>query len=437
MPMSPEFARRLDPMLPDIAEHFGTPFHIYDLQGLRETCASFNDAFRETPYREFFAVKGQPNPVMLRFMTEYGFGFDCSSIAELVAATSAGAVGEDICFTSNNTSRAELAAAMRLGAIITVDDEAILDKLIAMNAAPNSLGLRVHPGKAAGVGESYLGDAESAKFGIRMDRLVDVATKAARLGSGSIGLHMMLGSGFLSPDSILTSLELLLEQADGLRDRAGIAVGFVNLGGGIGIPYRPEEVPFDLAGLARNIVKRLQEWEVRANASRPRVLFECGRYVLVPHGVLVTRVINRMSKWREYVGGDSGMSALMRPAMYPSAYHHITVHDAAGRPMETVDVVGSLCENNDKFAIQRVLPKVAEGDLLLVHDTGAHALSMGFTYNGRLRPQELLLHPDGSVERIRRAETVDDYFATLVFPPDRLAPRSPAVTRQGTRSCAE
>jgi diaminopimelate decarboxylase len=424
--MSPDFTRRLDPMLPAIAEHFGTPFHIYDLQGLRETCASFNDAFRETPYREYFAVKGQPNPVMLRFMTEYGFGFDCSSVTELVAATRAGASGEDICFTSNNTSCAELAAALRLGAIITVDDETVLDKLMAMDAAPRSLGLRVHPGKVSGIGESYLGDAESAKFGIRIDRLVDVATKAAKLGSGSIGLHMMLGSGFLYPDPFLISLELLLEQASRLRDAAGITVDFVNLGGGIGIPYRPEELPFDLPGLAGVIVRRLRAWEVRNNTPRPRVLFECGRYVLVPHGVLVTRVINRMSKWREYVGVDSGMSALMRPALYPSAYHHITVHDAAGRPTETVDVVGSLCENNDKFGVQRVLPRVTEGDLLLVHDTGAHALSMGFTYNGRLRPQELLMYPDGSVERIRRAETVDDYFATLTFPADRLAP-GPAV----------
>lgn len=421
MPMSVSFKRRLDPLLPAIAEHFGTPFHIYDLQGLRDTCAAFNAAFRETPYREYFAVKGQPNPVMLRFMAEYGFGFDCSSMAELVAATRAGASGDDICFTSNNTTRAELAAALRLGAIITVDDETVVDKLIEMRAAPASLGLRVNPGNVTGVDESYLGGAESAKFGIRIDRLADVATKASRLGAKSLGLHMMLGSGFLYPHPFLLSLNLLLEQAGRLRDMTGIAIDFVDLGGGIGVPYRPEESAFDLPGLARAIIGRLREWE-EDNAARPKLLFESGRFVLTPHGVLVTRVINRMSKWREYVGVDSGMSALMRPAMYASAYHHITVHESAGRPTETVDVVGSLCENNDKFAVQRVLPEVTEGDLLLVHDTGAHALSMGFTYNGRLRPQELLLYPDGSVERIRRAETIDDYFATLTFAPDRLRP---------------
>lgn len=422
MPMSTDFARRLDAVLPGVVKHFGTPFHIYDLQGLRETCAFFNTTFRQTPYREYFAVKGQPNPAMLRFLAEYGFGFDCSSPAELVAATRAGATGEDICFTSNNTSYEELAAALRLGAIITVDDETIVNKLVAMNASPASLCLRVHPGRAAEVGESYLGDAQSAKFGIPIDRLPAVAVKAAQLRTKSFGLHMMLGSGFLRPDPFLLSLDLLLEQTTRLHTALGIVVGFVNLGGGIGIPYRPQDPSFDLSTLARAIVDRLRAWECRTGLPRPRILFESGRYVLTPHGVLVTRVLNRMHKWREYVGVDSGMSALMRPAMYPSAYHHITVHDAAGRPLETVDVVGSLCENNDKFAIQRTLPRVAEGDLLLVHDTGAHALSMGFTYNGRLRPQELLLHPDGTVERIRRAETVDDYFATLTFPPDRLSP---------------
>lgn len=422
MPMSVDFARRLDAVLPAVAEHFGTPFHIYDLQGLRETCAGFNNAFQATPYREYFAVKGQPNPVMLRHLTEYGFGFDCSSPAELVAATQAGAIGTDICFTSNNTSSAELAEAIRLGAIVTIDDETVLDKLLGLGAVPAALALRVHPGVAGAVGESYLGDAESAKFGIRIDRLAAVAAKVARLGVRELGLHMMLGSGFLLPEPFLLSLDLLLDQSDRLHGELGLDVRFVNLGGGIGIPYRPEEQPFDLPGLADAIVARLRAWEQRSGRIRPKVLFECGRYVLVPHGVLVTRVINRMNKWREYVGVDAGMSALMRPAMYPNAYHHVTVHDGADRELETVDVVGALCENNDKFAIQRTLPRTTEGDLVLVHDTGAHALSMGFTYNGRLRPQELLLHPDGTVERIRRAETVDDYMATLSFPADVLEP---------------
>lgn len=423
MPMSVDFARRLATVLPAAAEHFGTPFHIYDLHGLRQTCADFTEAFRGTPHREHFAVKGQPNPAMLRHMLPYGFGFDCSSPAELVAATEAGAVGEDICFTSNNTSREELRQALRLDAIITVDDETVVDKLVTMGAAPASLCLRVHPGVAGAVGDSYLGDGESAKFGIRSDRLQAVAARAvARLGPRSLGLHMMLGSGFLRPEPFLLSLRLLLEQVDRLHEDLDLDVRFLNLGGGIGIPYRPEERPFDLLGLAGSIGARLQAWEERTGRSRPRILFECGRYVLGPHGVLVTKVLNRMSKWREYVGVDSGMSGLMRPAMYPSAYHHVTVHDADDRPMETMDVVGSLCENNDKLAVGRTLPRTVEGDLVLVHDTGAHGLSMAFTYNGRLRPQELLLHPDGTVERIRRAETVEDYFATLQFPANVLLP---------------
>lgn len=428
MPMSTDFTRRLDAVLPAVAEHFGTPFHIYDLQGLHETCDHFNESFRETPYREYFAVKGQPNPTMLRFLAEHGFGFDCSSPAELVAATRAGALGNDMCFTSNNTSRSELAAALAVGAIITVDDETILDTLVAMQATPSTLALRVHPGDAASnLGESHLGGAESAKFGIRIDRLGAAAIKVEQLGPASFGLHMMIGSGYLHPEPFLLTLDLLLEQAVRLHDDAAATVDFVNLGGGIGIPYRPREPAFDLPALARAVVDRLREWEQRHGRRRPKVLFESGRYVLAPHGVLVTRVINRMSKWREHVGVDSGMSALMRPAMYPSAYHHISVHDSEGRASETVDVVGSLCENNDKFAVQRTLPKVAPGDLLLIHDTGAHALSMGFTYNGRLRPQELLLHPDGGVERIRRAETVDDYFATLVFAENKLAPAPEAT----------
>jgi diaminopimelate decarboxylase len=423
MPMSTDFAERLEAILPEVAEHFGTPFHIYDLHGMRENWHRFDAAFRETPHREYFAVKGQPNPRVLRHLAAHGFGFDCSSPAELAAAVRAGAAGEDICFTSNNTSHDELRQALDLGAVITVDDETVIDKLIALDARPGSLCLRVNPGAAGGDDLSvFLGDAVSAKFGIPVDRLEQAAAMALRLRARSYGLHMMLGSGFLRPDPFLRSLDLLLKQAELLGDSPGLAIDFLNLGGGIGIPYRPEEKPLDLPGMGRELTGRLREWERRTALPRPRILFESGRYILAPYGALVTRVINRMSKWREYVGVDSGMSALMRPAMYASAYHHITVHNSEGRALETVDVVGSLCENNDKFAIQRELPKTAEGDFLLIHDTGAHALSMGFTYNGRLRPQELLLHPDGAVERVRRAETIDDYFATLSFPPDRLVP---------------
>ncbi|MFI1760860.1 diaminopimelate decarboxylase [Streptomyces sp. NPDC020800] len=422
MPASQAFEQRLHPVLHSAAQCFGTPFHIYDEQGIHETCTAFDEAFAGTPYREYFAVKGLPNPRMLRILAGRGLGFDCSSVPELTLAAQAGAVGHDICFTSNNTSSAELLAALKLGALINIDDVAVFDKLVDLGQVPDTLCFRVQPTKAvADTGESYLGNVESAKFGIPVAHLVDVCARAQRSGVTSFGLHMMLGSGFLSTEPFLRTVDLLLEQAERLRAELGITVEFINLGGGLGIPYEPDQQPFDLAGLGRAITRRLQGWEREQGVRRPRVLFESGRFVTGPHGVLVTRVVNRMSKAREYVGVDAGMSALMRPAIY-GAYHHVTVPDGASRPLEIVDVVGSLCENNDKFARRRELPAVGEGDLVVIHDTGAHALSMGSTYNGRLRPQELLLCSDGSVERIRRAEEERDYFATLAFPPLRMAP---------------
>ncbi|MET7728360.1 diaminopimelate decarboxylase [Streptomyces mirabilis] len=422
MPISSDFERRLHAVLPAAAAHFGTPFHIYDERGIHENCRRFDHAFASTPYREYFAVKGLPNPLPLRLLGERGFGFDCSSLPELTLAAQAGAVGHDICFTSNNTSAAELTAALRLGALINVDDESVFTKLTTLGALPDTLSFRVHPGTSgAEVGESYLGRAESAKFGIPADRLLPICAEALRRGVSNVGLHMMLGSGFMTREPFLLSLGLLLDQAERLHRTLGAEVGFVNLGGGIGIPYRPDEEPFDLPALGREITQVLATWERRTGLPRPKVLFECGRYITGPHGALVTRVVNRMSKAREYVGVDAGMSALMRPAMY-GAYHHITVPGGEARPVEVVDVVGSLCENNDKFAEQRPLPAVVEGDFVVIHDTGAHALSMGFNYNGRLRPQELLLRRDGSIERIRRAEEQEDYFATLTFQPSRLIP---------------
>lgn len=420
MPMSDDFTDRLMPLLPAVVERFGTPFHIYDLRGVRHSAVTFNDAFQDISFREYFAVKAQPNPVILRHLAEHDLGFDCSSLAELAAAAMVGASGEDISFTSNNTSHAELAEALRLDAIITIDDETVLDKVIDMKGRPSSVCLRVHPGKVASVQDMHLGGTESSKFGIRIDRLRRVAEKALTLNATSYGLHIMLGSHLQQPDSFLRNLDLLLDQAVRLRAETGLMVSFLNLGGGIGIPYRPDQHEFDVPLLARAIRLRLQAFQQRHRWPL-RLLFECGRYLLGPHGALVTRVLNRMTKWREMVGVDSGMNALIRPGMYPDAYHHISVFEGDGRPTETVDVVGSMCENNDKFAIQRNLPRIVEGDLLIVHDTGAHALSQAYTYGGRLRPQELLLHPDGAVERIRRAETIDDYFATLACDAERLS----------------
>ena len=420
MPMSLSFAERLQPAIPQIVEAFGTPFHIYDEQGLHETAEAFDRAFEGLGYREYFAVKALPNPSVLRLLHRHGFGFDCSSVPELTLAREAGARNEDIMFTSNNTSDAELEAALAVGAVVNADDEAVVARLLATGHPPRLLCLRINPGQHRGGGpDLFLGSPHNAKFGIRTDRLVEVAARARAAGVNRFGLHMMTASNSLTPEPILATLDALLEGADRLRTALGIEVEFCNLGGGIGIPYHPWEEPFDLPGLGAAIRGRLERWKRQRPGPRPRVLFESGRYVTGPHGVLVTRVINRMSKWRQYVGVDASMSALMRPALY-DAYHHITVAGRDFGPMETVDVVGSLCENRDRFATDRQLPVLDEGDLVLIHDTGAHGHAMGFTYNGRLRPKELLLRTDGAVELIRRAETEEDHFATLRVKPDVL-----------------
>ncbi|MBC9716057.1 diaminopimelate decarboxylase [Streptomyces sp. TRM66268-LWL] len=419
MPISPGFEARLHPVLAQAAEEFGTPFHIYDEQGVHDTCTAFNAAFAHLDFQEFYAVKALPNPTVLALLAGHGFGFDCSSLPELALAAQAGARGHQICFTSNNTSRAELAAALELGAIVNIDDEAVLDKLPSV---PDTLFFRLNPGQVRGE-DDFLGSPQDAKFGVPTDRLVPVVAKAKALGVRDFGLHMMLASNSLTPAPTLLTLDLLLEQALRLREELGVEVSAVNLGGGIGIPYRPDERPFDLPALGEAIARRLARWEHEHRATRPRVCFESGRYVTGPHGALATRVLNRMDKWRAYAGVDASMSSLMRPALYPSAYHHITAPFADRTHMETVDVVGSLCENNDRFGKDRTLPRLTEGELLVIHDTGAHGHAMGFTYNGRLRPQELLLRTDGSVELIRRAEEERDHFATLDFKPKRLVPR--------------
>jgi diaminopimelate decarboxylase len=425
MPMSQDFSARLRAVLPDIVAHFGTPFHIYDAQGIRDTCASFDRAFTGLSFQEHFAVKALPNPAVLRIVADHGFGFDVSSLPELSLAVRAGATGQDICFTSNNTSAPELAAALDADALITVDDEAVLDRLTGLCAGalrmPELLCFRVNPGELFGQDrDTYLGDPVSAKFGVPVDRLPRVCAKARAAGVRAVGLHMMVTSNSLRLEPVLLTLDLLLAQATRIAAEVGVAVPLLNLGGGIGIPYRPHERRFDLSALGAALRGRLAAWPSPCGAPRPELRFECGRVLTGPHGVLVTRVINRMSKWREYVGVDASSSALLRSAIYPNAYHHITAPLATGRTREVVDVVGALCENSDKLGTQRELPALGEGDVVLVHDTGAHGHAMGFNYNGRLRPQELLLHPGGEVELIRRAETEQDLFATLRFPQNRL-----------------
>ncbi|WP_405164589.1 diaminopimelate decarboxylase [Nocardia sp. NBC_01499] len=419
MPMSTGFTERLGVDLPAVAEHFGTPFYLYDAQGIDETCRAFNAAFSGLDCREYFAVKALPNPAILRLLASHGFGFDCSSLPEVALALAAGASSRDIFFTSNNTSIDELRAAIDADVFVNIDDESVLNKLIEADAVPAAVGFRINPGRLAdGFDTSLFGHPDSAKFGIRPDRLLDVCATAVNHGVRSIGLHIMIAANFRTSEPTLYALDVLTQEATRLREKLDIDVTILNVGGGMGIPYRPDEQPLDLDELAGHLRQRLDqlppEW-------RPKLCFENGRLITGPHGVLVTRVVNRMSKWRELVGVDVGATALLRSLVYSGVYHHITAPYAAADRTETVDVVGSLCTNIDRLAEQRELPVTREGDLLLIHDVGAHGHAMASTYNGRLRPKELLLHPDGSVELIRRAETEDDYFATLGFTPDTFS----------------
>lgn len=409
MPASLAFERRLLPRLDELAERFGTPFHIYDEQGIRDTCARFASAFGGTKFRQYFAVKALPNPWVLRILLRCGLGFDCASVPELRMAAWAGARGDDLFFTSNNTQPAEFAEAQRNGSIVNLDDESYV---AGFESFPDIACFRMSS-DGSGRQCTFLGGYREAKFGVPEHRLVAAYEQARRRGATRFGIHAMLCSNELAVDRALQAADLVLSRAAQVASELGLALTFVNIGGGIGIPYRPDEQGFDLERFASGVIA-LRERHFSDPVTQPAIFTECGRFVTGPHGVLVTRVINRMSKWKEFVGVDASMSALMRPALYPDAYHHITLPHAHGRPLTKVDVVGSLCENNDKFAIDRLLADPRPGDLLIIHDTGAHGASMGFTYNGRLRPRELLLQEDGNVVQIRRAEECEqDYFGTI------------------------
>ena len=412
MPMSDQFEGRLYPILDDIAAHFGTPFHIYDEIGIRQTGRALNQAFSGVSrFREYFAVKALPNPRILGLMHQMGFGFDCSSITELMLSRQVGARGEDIMFTSNNTSAEEFEAALADGGcILNLDDITLLAKVPKM---PDVICFRYNPGPRR-TGNAIIGDPVESKYGLAHHQIVDAYQLAKKRGAKRFGLHTMIISNELQYASMVETTRMLLETVEMVSDTVGVRMEFINIGGGLGVNYRPDQEPLDLNKMAREITVLLKRFETRSGYM-PHLLMESGRYFTGPHGVLVTRAINRKETYRSYIGVDANMSALMRPAIY-GAYHHITVPSkGAGCKTAVVDVVGALCENNDKFAIQRELPGIDSGDLLCIHDTGAHAHSMGFNYNGRLRPKELLLRGDGSVELIRRAETADDYFATLKF----------------------
>jgi len=419
MPMSKSFEERLFPVLPEIIEYFGTPFHIYDKQGIIDTGEKWKVDFKDIfGFQEYFAVKALPNPAILRIMRELGFGLDCSSASELILARQNGFKAEDIMLTSNNTYEKlfELALAEG-GCILNLDDISMIDKVPKI---PELICIRYNPGERR-TGTEIIGNPVESKWGVRHDQIIEAYRQAKICGAKKFGIHTMIISNELGHQYMVETVRMLLEVIEIVSQSLGIKFEFLNIGGGVGISYRPEDEPFDMPALANEARILLQEF-AQKHCYTPRLFMECGRFTTGPHGVLVASIINRMSKYREYVGiNASTLSANPRPAFYHTAYHHITVLSPNGIPKygdeEVVDVVGPLCENNDKFAEQRFLPKVELGDILVQHDTGAHCLAMSGNYNGWLRPKELLLHPDVSIELIRRAETINDLFNTLNFKP--------------------
>jgi len=397
-----------------IAEH-PTPFHIYVERGIRENARRLNEAFAWCDgFQEYFAVKATPNPHILKILKEEGCGADCSSLPELVLSDRVGICGEQIMFTSNDTPAKEYVKARELGAVINLDDVTHIPFLEQHAGLPEIVCFRYNPGPLR-TGNAIIGNPEEAKYGFTREQLFEGYRSLQQKGVKRFGLHAMVASNELNPEFFIETGRMLFELALELAEKLDVRLEFVNLGGGIGIPYRPGEKPVDYTTIS-NGVKAAYDEMIRPAGLHPlRICLENGRCMTGPYGFLVTTAVHEKHIYKDYVGVDACMANLMRPGMY-GAYHHITVLGKENAPAETtVDVVGSLCENNDKFAIDRKLPKIEPGDLLVIHDTGAHGHSMGFQYNGKLRSAELLLREDGTVQQIRRAETLDDYFRTLDF----------------------
>ena len=416
MPMSPDFENRLFPILPAIIQYFGTPFHILDEQGILETGNYLKKTFKDIQFQEFYAVKALPTPTILKLMKQLEFGLDCSSPSELMLARDNAFHGEQILFSSNNTTREIFDMALDDGGcIINIDDITMIDKVTKF---PELVCFRYNPGERRS-GTQFIGIPVEAKYGLRHDQVVPAYRQAITRGARRFGIHTMIISNERNYQYMVETVKMLLDIMEMVSAELQIKFDFFNISGGIGIAYRPEDQSFDMEPFARQTKILLNEF-TRRQGYTPVLFTEFGRYITGPHGVLVAKVINRMSKYREYIGIDTTtMSANPRPAIYENAYHHVTILDSQGKPRQgsekLMDVVGPLCENSDKFAKQRLLPEANEGDIVVQHDTGAHSPAMGGNYNGWLRPQQLLLKTNGSVELIKRAETIGDLFATYKF----------------------
>jgi diaminopimelate decarboxylase len=410
LPVSPS-------QLTSIVANTPTPFYLYDEKAIRENARNLNKAFSwNTGFKEYFAVKALPNPSILRILKEEGFGVDCRSLPELLLAEREGFRGEEIMFTSNDTPLEDFQKAKELGAIINLDDISHLAFIEESIGLPDTICFRYNPGRLRS-GNAIIGKPEEAKYGLTREQLFTAYELAKKKGVKKFGLHTMIASNELHAQYFVDTAVMLFDLVTEISQNIGITFDFVNIGGGIGIPYRPEQKKVNLEKLSQKIEVAYKKILRKSNNSALRLCMENGRVITGPYGYLITKVLHKKDTYKEYVGVDASMANLMRPGMY-GAYHHITVlGKETQRKSKLYDVTGSLCENNDKFAIDRNLPEIAIRDILVIHDVGAHGHAMGFNYNGKLRCAEYLLHPNGTVSLIRRAETVADYFRTLEVTP--------------------
>ncbi|MEA4954175.1 MAG: diaminopimelate decarboxylase [Pseudoflavonifractor sp.] len=410
------------PQLQEMVQTYPTPFHLYDEAGIRRTARQLRNAFAWNPgFREFFAVKATPTPAILKILREEGCGADCSSLTELMLSDKCGFSGEEIMFSSNETPAEEYLLANQLGATINLDDFTHIDFLQeTLGRIPETICCRFNPGGVFQLGESEEGfqvmdTPGDSKYGFTRDQLFEGFRKLKALGAKRFGIHAFLASNTISNDYYPALAGILFRLAADLERETGCDVCFINLSGGVGIPYRPNQPANDIAVIGEGVRTQFEEILVPAGMGDVAIYTELGRFMLGSNGCLVTKVLHFKHTYKEYVGVDACAANLMRPAMY-GAYHHITVMGKEDAPCDhKYDVVGSLCENNDKFAVDRMLPEIERGDLLVLHDTGAHGFSMGYNYNGKLRSAEVLLREDGSTRLIRRAETPEDYFSTMLF----------------------
>lgn len=400
----------------EIAEKYPTPFHIYDEKGIRENAKAVKDAFSWNPgFREYFAVKATPNPYLMQILKEYGCGADCSSMTELMLSEAIGLKGEQVMFSSNDTPAEEYTYANEMGAIINLDDITHIDfcEKACGGKLPETMSCRYNPGGVFLMSNGIMDNPGDSKYGMMPDQMTEAYRILLKKGVKHFGIHAFLASNTVTNEYYPTLAGQLFELAVKLKEETGAHIAFINLSGGVGIPYRPGEAPNDIKVIGEGVKEAYERILVPAGMGDVAIYTEMGRFMMGPYGALVTKAIHEKHIHKEYIGVDACAVNLMRPAMY-GAYHHITVLGKEDTPCDhQYDVAGSLCENNDKFAIDRMLPEIEMGDYLFIHDTGAHGFSMGYNYNGKLRSAELLLQEDGSVKLIRRAETPKDYFATF------------------------